>query len=63
MIMNALPPFRHNAVLSMSVELAHRVMQEHIDCPVTVCAIKSQAKPLLVQHNRMAPSDRMKFGY
>ncbi|CCF63808.1 hypothetical protein [Nocardia cyriacigeorgica] len=47
----------------MTVELAHRVMQEHIDCPVTVCAIKSQAKTLLVQHNRMSPANRVKFGY
>ncbi len=61
--MNALPPFRHHAVLTMTVELAHRVMQEHIDCPVTVCAIKSQAKTLLVQQKRLAPSGRMKFGY
>ncbi|NEW37606.1 hypothetical protein GV794_05445 [Nocardia cyriacigeorgica] len=61
--MNAVPPFRHHALLTMPVELAHRIMQEHVDGPVTVCAIKSQAKTVLVHHKRLAPASRVKFGY
>ncbi len=61
--MDSVPPLNHSAVTAMTVDRAHRIMQEHIDCPITVCRLKSQAKTMLVDHDRLVPSDRPQFGF
>lgn len=43
----------HRPRESMSVDFAHKVMQRHIDCPITVCAVKRQARNILVDHKVM----------
>lgn len=43
----------HNRRPFMTVETAHTVMQKHLDCPVTICAVKRQARDLLVTEKRM----------
>lgn len=60
--MSAVPPLSHSAVPTLTVHHAHRIMQEHIDCPITVCRLKSQAKSVLVDHDRLVPADRPQFG-
>ncbi|WP_245552423.1 hypothetical protein [Nocardia aobensis] len=47
----------------MTTALAHSVMQRHIDCPITVCPIKQQAKAHLVAAKRMIPANRPHMGY
>ncbi|MFI5719903.1 hypothetical protein [Nocardia sp. NPDC051750] len=60
--MNTVPPLSHSAVPALTVDRAHRIMQEHIDCPITVCLLKSQAKSVLVDNERLVPADRLQFG-
>ena len=48
-----LPPTDHAPLAVMSTELAHWIMQWHIDCPATVCAVERQAKARLVQAQRL----------
>lgn len=60
--MDTVPPLSHSAVPDLTVDRAHRIMQEHIDCPITVCRLKSQAKTMLVDHDRLVPADRPQFG-
>ncbi|MBF6361162.1 hypothetical protein IU447_13670 [Nocardia farcinica] len=44
-----LPPTDHTVPpAGLNVGEAHRVMQAHMDCPITVCPIKLYAKTLLV---------------
>ncbi|MQY17460.1 hypothetical protein [Nocardia macrotermitis] len=57
-----LPPTDHAPLAVMSIELAHRIMQWHIDCPVTICAVKRQAKTRLIQAQRLVPADQPHFG-
>ncbi|WP_281903416.1 hypothetical protein [Nocardia cyriacigeorgica] len=53
----------HQRLPSMTVAEAHRVMQVHIDCLVSVCPIKQQAKARLVADRRMVPADRPHMGF
>jgi hypothetical protein len=57
-----LPPTDHAPLAVMSIELAHWIMQWHIDCPVTICAVKRQAKARLIQAQRIVPADQPHFG-
>lgn len=44
----------HSALpVPMQVAYAHVVMQQHLDCPITICALKRQARDLLVAEKRM----------
>lgn len=61
-MINAFPPLSHSAVPSLTINRAHQIMQEHIECPVTVCRLKAQAKSVLVDHDRLVPADRPQFG-
>ncbi len=58
-----LPVTDHHRVPAMTTALAHSVMQRHIDCPITVCPIKQQAKAHLVAAKRMIPANRPHMGY
>ncbi|MBF6455537.1 hypothetical protein [Nocardia cyriacigeorgica] len=53
----------HRSLPTMTIELAHAVMQQHIDCPISVCPIKQQAKARLVEAGRMVPANRPQMGY
>jgi hypothetical protein len=37
----------------MEVDFAHRVMQLHLECPITICGLKRQARDTLVDEKRM----------
>lgn len=60
--MHGVRPIDHNALPAMTTALAHRIMQEHLDCPITVCARKLQAKLWLIAIGAMRPADRPHFG-
>jgi hypothetical protein len=47
----------------MTIAVAQRIMQEHIDCPITVCALKRQAKRELIASGLLRPADVAHFGY
>ncbi|WP_280471511.1 hypothetical protein [Nocardia cyriacigeorgica] len=53
----------HRHVPTMTIELAHAVMQQHIECPISGCPIKQQAKARLVAARRMVPADRPHMGF
>lgn len=61
--MYGLPPIDHNVVAAMTIPVAHRIMQEHIDCPISLCAVKRQAKRALVGAGVLRPADGVHFGY
>jgi hypothetical protein len=61
--MYGLPPAEHNPVAVMTIAVAQRIMQEHIDCPITVCALKRQAKRELIASGLLRPADVAHFGY
>ncbi|WP_228785610.1 hypothetical protein [Nocardia cyriacigeorgica] len=58
-----LPITDHQRVPVMTITFAHSVMQRHIDCPVSICPLKQQAKARLVAAQRMVPADRPHMGY
>ncbi|NEW40436.1 hypothetical protein GV793_16120 [Nocardia cyriacigeorgica] len=58
-----LPVAHHQSVPIMTVENAHQVMQRHVECLVSVCPIKQQAKARLVADGRMVPADRPHMGF
>ncbi|OXR46840.1 hypothetical protein B7C42_01818 [Nocardia cerradoensis] len=60
--MHGLRPISHSALPTMTTALAHRIMQDHLDCPITVCARKLQAKLWLVATGALHPADRPHFG-
>lgn len=46
----------HSAVPGvMSIDDAHRVMQLHMNCTVSICDLKRQAKVTLIAEGRMVP--------
>lgn len=47
----------HRPLPVMTIAEAHTVMQQHIDCLITVCSLKRQAKLRLVESGRMIPAD------
>ena len=55
-------PSDHRPLPVMTVADAHAVMQQHIDCLVSVCQIKRQAKIRLVETGRMVPADTPHIG-
>ncbi|MBF6455153.1 hypothetical protein [Nocardia cyriacigeorgica] len=61
--MFGLPVLDHQRVPVMTAERAHTVMQQHIDCPVSVCPVKQQAKARLVADRRMVPADQPHMGH
>jgi len=61
--MYGLPPADHNAVADMTIPAARRIMQEHIDCPITLCALKRQAKCALIGAGLLRPADTAHFGF
>ncbi|NEW40159.1 hypothetical protein GV792_15850 [Nocardia cyriacigeorgica] len=61
--MFGLPITDHQCAQIMTIELAHNVMQCHIDCPISICPIKHQAKAHLVAVHRLVPADRPRMGY
>ncbi|WP_245670717.1 hypothetical protein [Nocardia flavorosea] len=42
----------------MTVQYAHAVMQDHLECLSADCPIKRQAKARLIEEQRMVPGDR-----
>jgi hypothetical protein len=61
--MYGLLPADHNAVSDMTITAAHRVMQEHMHCPISVCALKRQAKVALMMAGLLRPADATHFGF
>ena len=57
-----LPTTDHSPLPIMTVGDAHRIMQSHIDCPISVCPVKQQAKKRLVEDGRMVPADTPHIG-
>ncbi len=55
--MYGLPITDHSELPIMTPEKAHSIMQEHLDCPVTICPVKRQAKLRLVQAGHLVPAD------
>jgi hypothetical protein len=61
--MFGIPVTDHHRVPVMTVEFAHRVMRAHLECLVTVCGLKAQAKARLVEAGKMVPdSSRIPAG-
>lgn len=56
--MFGLPPIDHSAVPreSLTEARAQSIMQQHKECPVTVCRVKSQAKRLLIESGKLVPA-------
>lgn len=59
-----LPPINHAAVpeSTLTPSRAHRIMQEHKRCPVSVCSAKAQAKQTLIEAGRLVPADAQHVG-
>ncbi len=57
-------PITNHAVLPvMTIEYAHLVMREHLDCPATICPVKAQAKRRLIEAGKLVPADVPHLGY
>ncbi len=46
----------------MTISYAHAIMQSHLDCPLSVCPVKAQAKARLVEGGKMVPANVPHFG-
>ncbi len=59
-----LPPVSHTAVPANTLTLsrAHRIMQQHKHCPVSVCPAKAQARGVLIESGRLVPADTPHVG-
>lgn len=53
-----LPVTDHRRLPVMTVQYAHAVMQDHLECLSADCPIKRQAKARLIEEQRMVPGDR-----
>lgn len=62
--MFSLPPTRHDAIPQslLTASRAHRIMQHHKHCPISVCAAKAQAKQLLIATGKLVPTDAPHVG-
>ncbi|MBF6135246.1 hypothetical protein IU501_19870 [Nocardia otitidiscaviarum] len=62
--MHELPPVAHSAVpdSTLTPTRAHRIMQDHRGCPVSVCPAKAQAKRLLIEAGKLVPADAPHVG-
>lgn len=60
--MCTIPTTDHGELPVMTVDYAHRVMQTHLTCPVSVCPVKNQAKRRLVECGVLVPSDAPHVG-
>lgn len=56
--MRDIPITDHSEFPVMTVDYAHVIMQNHIDCPITACPVKRQAKSCLVKAGRLTPDSR-----
>ncbi len=50
-----IPPNDHSRLDNMTASDAHRIMQEHMNCPLNTCARKIQARRLLIEIGRLVP--------
>ncbi|WP_433723969.1 hypothetical protein ACQP0C_25955 [Nocardia sp. CA-129566] len=57
-----LPPTNHERVPIMTIAYAHATMQIHLDCPLSACPVKAQAKARLVEGGKMVPANVPHFG-
>ncbi|MFF0490956.1 hypothetical protein ACWDSJ_17510 [Nocardia sp. NPDC003482] len=53
----------HSAVPVMTLAYAHLIMQIHIECPTSVCPLRSQALRTLVEAGRIVPASIPKMGF
>ncbi|WP_405498283.1 hypothetical protein [Nocardia sp. NBC_00511] len=62
--MPTLPPVSHSAVpdATLTVSRAHRIMQDHKHCPITVCPAKAQARGKLIVAGKLVPADAPHVG-
>ncbi len=58
-----LPVTDHRRIPVMTISHAHLVMQAHIDCPLTACPLKQQARDRLIEERRLVPGGREFLGY
>jgi hypothetical protein len=61
--MYGLPIADHRALPTMTIERAHLTMQAHLECPITLCPVKRQAKARLVEAGHMTPADSPHIGF
>ncbi|GAB4587637.1 hypothetical protein [Nocardia sp. IFM 10818] len=59
-----LPPINHAKVSesTLTTPRAHRIMQEHRHCPISVCAAKAQARQKLIAAGKLVPADAPHIG-
>lgn len=57
-----LPISNHSRMPSMTMEYAHSVMQMHLECSISICPIKAQAKRQLIDVGRLVPADAPHVG-
>jgi hypothetical protein len=53
----------HREIPVMTVDYAHRVMQTHLECLLSVCPIKRQAKARLIEAGHLVPADDPHIGF
>lgn len=56
--MYGIPITDHSEFPVMTVDYAHVIMQNHIDCATLACPVKRQAKSYLVKVGRLTPDSR-----
>ncbi len=57
-----LPISDHSRSPAMTIEYAHSVMQMHLECSISICPIKAQAKGKLIDAGRLIPADAPHVG-
>lgn len=62
--MQDLDPTNHSAIPehALTIARAHRIMQNHRNCPVSICGAKAQAKRKLVETGKLIPADAPHVG-
>jgi len=58
-----IPITNHRELPVMTTGYAHTIMQLHLDCPATMCPIKSQAKRRLIEAGKLIPADVPHLGF
>ncbi len=62
--MLGLPQTNHDATpeQALTITQAHRIMQSHRHCPVSICAAKARTKRVLVAAGKLVPADAPHMG-
>ena len=60
--MHNLPITDHSRLSCMTIDYAHSIMQIHLECSISACPIKAQAKRQLINAGRLVPADAPHVG-